>query len=524
LYFKDLEAGGYEIQVKSAAYRSPERQSIEIEPGRTAVVRLVLEQMLGVEGFQGENVKLRTLLRTPADRRLVFRTRPELEGDPAWTPFGQIFDSAAVQVYSTGGWGDDYTIFPGDAARGATTNFALVDSWLGRSKYIFAGQLNSGEDSLWRLRNIYKLDLSDAHAFEVYLGYARMSFQQPGLALLGNPLSIGGESEYTRALGTTNVLNLGFEDSYRWSDSLAVAWGVEVNQVRHDRIRSYVHPSASVTYYPAERLKLNFLMSSRRPTLGNTLTLPDGNSVSLADSLHYARLGDRFSVGTARYFQASLDYALTGRSSMELALFSSRRWGGTLPVLALIEFQPEAEVVQLDDHLADTKGYRLTWRHSLAPNVKTAVCYMNAYAMGFESSDMAIGAVTAPAVSGLLRRRTYHGLTTQVEALIPHSRTSVTTLMKVVMNGSPVATLDPYADVYETSNQGMNVFVRQIIPLPATLLNFVGLDFLAAYRWEALLDLRNLMSLDSGVVRTAVGDMVLVRMPRSVRGGIALRF
>ncbi len=89
---------------------------------------------------------------------------------------------------------------------------------------------------------------------------------------------------------------------------------------------------------------------------------------------------------------------------------------------------------------------------------------------------------------------------------------------------SAINTLDGYSDVYETGNQGLNFFVRQIIPVPVGILNFVGLDFLASPRLEALLDVRNLTNDNVGVIRTNQGDVVLIRAPRSVRGGIAFRF
>jgi hypothetical protein len=97
-------------------------------------------------------------------------------------------------------------------------------------------------------------------------------------------------------------------------------------------------------------------------------------------------------------------------------------------------------------------------------------------------------------------------------------------LIKVVPGGRPISTLDPYSDLYETGNQGVNLFVRQVIPVPASLLSFVGLDFLTIPRLEALIDLRNLLDEKLGTFATSQGDVILVRAPRSVRGGISFKF
>jgi hypothetical protein len=58
--------------------------------------------------------------------------------------------------------------------------------------------------------------------------------------------------------------------------------------------------------------------------------------------------------------------------------------------------------------------------------------------------------------------------------------------------------------------------VRQVIPFP-DLLGF-------SPRLEALLDLRNVLNHDIGLLHTDMGDYLLVRNPRTVRGGISLVF
>ncbi len=63
-----------------------------------------------------------------------------------------------------------------------------------------------------------------------------------------------------------------------------------------------------------------------------------------------------------------------------------------------------------------------------------------------------------------------------------------------------------------------------MIPVPGGWLDFLGMDFLSAYEIEALLDIRNLTNEDLGKVSTEMGDVSLVRNPRTVRGGISVRF
>jgi hypothetical protein len=522
LFIRNIEAGDYAIQVKSTGYVTAGSSGVEITAGKTSIVRLVLQEFLNPEGDGADNEGIKSLLRTPTSRRLVFRNNPDPFGRELDLP-SPLFDSAVFQVYTNAGFGDGYLIFPSESINGTSTNFAFVDSFLGNSRYIVAGQLNSGEDSLWRLKNIYQYG-SGGHELDVYMGYGRMSFQQPSLALLGNPIAIGNEVDYLRAIGTTKMFNVGFADRLQVGALLAVEWGLEFNQINNTGSDTFLNPNLKISLAPVRGTRINLVGSARRETLANTVALPDGQSVNLDDSMHYARVGDQLSIGTSRYYQAGIAQRLGLGSEVELVGFGTRRFGGTLPFLAVFEFRPGYDVLQVDDEQTGSRGYRLSWHQSFAPGVKGSLSYVRANALGLSPGTLTAVAFDGPSMRNMLRRHDYNLVAAEVEAIIPRSQTTLTALVKLVPDGRPISTLDPYSDSYETGNQGVNLFLRQIIPLPMSLLNFVGLDFLAKPRLEALLDVRNLINHNLGVLHTAEGDIVLVRAPRSVRGGIAVKF
>lgn len=521
IQFTGLEAGTYQIRVSSPRYRSPEGRVVEILPGRTSVVTLILQQFLDVSESDGPNLSSKALLRTSGDRRLIFRHLPEPE--TGGRSLGSFFDEAVFQVYSNAGLGGDYMVFPGDPWGGTSTNFALVDALGGRSQYILAGQLNSGQDSLWRLKNFVDYQLSERHSVRLLMGYGRISFDQPSLALLNNPISLGDSREFTSAVGTTKLLTLGFEEQFRVNRALSLLWGLELDQVRSARSDLLLSPTAQITLLPTESTEVRFLMTAKRSTVGNTLTLPDGEKVTLADAVLFTRVGDQLSFGTSRHYQGSVTQRLDDRTEVELASFDNQLQGGTVPILALLESDSSNEVLQLDDDQARTKGYRVSVRRELGENLKAEVSYIQGSAVGL-SSDRSLSASDLSALRHLFGRHRYHLVSTQMEAVFPSSGTRVTALVKMLADGSPIVTLDTLSDVYETSNQGVNVFIRQIVPLPASWLNFLGLDFLATYKVEALLDVRNVVNQDLGLVSTPSGDVVLVRNPRTVRGGISFKF
>jgi hypothetical protein len=522
LFVSRIEPGAYQLNVKSAGYRTAGLGSVQVDPGKTAVVKLVLQELLNAEGDDQGNVGLKSLLRTSTARRMIFRDKPD-ETESSFAA-NSPFDNLVVQVYTNAGTRDDYVVFPADSSQGASTNFAFVDSFLGNNKYIFAGQLNSGENSLWRLKNIYQYDIGEIQSVQFFLGYGRMSFQQPRLALLGNPIAIGNEVDYVRASGNTRMLDLGFEDRLRFGDSLSVIWGLEVNQVSNLRSDSFINPNARISYSPTSGTTVELIASSRRPSQANLVTLPDGESVNLDDSLHFARVGDRLTYGASRYYQASVAQRLGGSSEVEVAHFTSRRFGGALPFFAVLEGQSETEALQLEDEQAGTQGFRFSWRQRLSPCVKTSVSYLRANALGLPASRVTALVFDAAGMDSVFSRQQFNGFAAQVDAVIPRTQTTITGLLKVLADGRPMTTIDPYSDVYETGNDGVNLFIRQVIPVPTAFLNFVGLDFLAQPQIEALLDLRNVVNQNLGVLETPQGDVVLLRAPRSVRGGIALKF
>lgn len=521
IFLRNIEAGAYQLEIRSAEYQSTQTPSIEIRPGQTAVFTLVLKNLFRLGDSQGPNLSLKSLLRTSAHRRLVFRNRPDLVEDQR--PFHRVFQNAVFQVHNNAGLGGDYLIFPSDSSSGTVTNFAVTDSLGGNSSYIFAGQLNSGEDSLWRLKNFVDYELGDHHSLRLFLGYGRMSFDQPSLALMGNPVALRDSLDFISAPGTIKTLSLGFEDTLRWGDSLALVWGMELNQVRTARSYSFANPSAELSFSPLGRTTFRARMASKRSTHGNTLQLPQAGTINLADAVYFSRVGNRFRLGTSRYYQASVARELGDGAELELAAYRNQLFGGSVPFLAIFEHRPEVDVFQLEGSRAGSRGYRVTFNRSFGENVRTGISYVRASAMGLVPQNIAV-VLDQAAMRSLISRQNYHGLSTLVETAIPRSQTRLTLLVKLVPQGHPITTLDSFSDVYETSNKGMNLFVRQLVSVPPPLLNFFGLDFLSAYKIEALLDIRNLTNEDLGLVQTALGDAFLLRNPRTLRGGISLNF
>lgn len=521
IHIGDLEGGSYELLIKNANYQNPSHNIFQVFPGRTTLITLVLQQLFHLDAFDQDNISLKSLLRSAGGKRLIFR---ELPGPGEETPSANepFFEDAVFEVYSSAGLDGDYLVFPEDGAGGTTSNFALVDTGLGNTKHIVAGQLNSGEDSLWRVKNFVEFPVADHHSLQMFVGYGRMSFDQPSLALLNNPLTLGEDPGYTRALGTTRMLTVGLQDKLLLGETLSFLWGLELNRLQSNSSQTFVSPNAQVVFSPTDRTRVQVVMASKRSTHRGSVLLPDGDTVNLNDAVHFSRTGDHLRAGTSRYYQTSISHAIDSATEIELAAYQDRTFSGASPLLAVFESQPELQILYLDEEQT-SRGYRMTVRRRLGSNLKTSVSYVRGEGSGMETRTATL-LVDPTLWQALVSREQYYGIFTHVEAEIPSSGTQVSALLKFIPSGSPITTLDSFSDTYETGNQGINLFVRQVIPVPIEWLSMVGLDFLSSYKIEMLLDIRNLTDEKVGRVNTEEGDVVLVRTPRMVRGGIAVRF
>ena len=147
IHLRDLDTGSYQVLIKSAQYRSPVGRVISILPGRTAIVTLILQQLIDIGYTAEENQSLKTVLRTTADERLILKNLPDFEGDlNSEDRSNPLFEEAALQVYTNAGPGSDYLVFPTDSWGGTTTNFAMVDSIGVNTDHVFTDHNREAAD------------------------------------------------------------------------------------------------------------------------------------------------------------------------------------------------------------------------------------------------------------------------------------------------------------------------------------------------------------------------------------------
>ena len=522
IYVRNVTEGSYQLVVKSSLYQGPFDRLVEVRPGETAVISLVVQEILGLRHEVTHAAGVAALLRGSANRRLIFRGLSQ-DSDPEGQP-RPFFKDGVFEVYTSAGLGSDLLVFPGNASHGTTTNFGARDRLPDGTEYIFAGQFNSGNDSLFRIKNWLNHDLGKNHQLRLLMGYGRVAFAEPSLALLNNPSLIAGEDEYLRTSGTTKILTLGFEDSWQVAPGLSFMWGAEMNQVRRRFSNYFVSPNARVTYQPTSATSVQMSVSSKRDTLSNSISLPGGERMYLNDAIHLSSVRDQVRVGTARHYEASISHQLSDATKLQVAAFDSRLMGTAPHLLTRFPRADHVEFLDLNASPSRTKGYRLTVNHRIRDNIRAALSYVRGSGPSIDPINSRHVFVDASTLGALFRQHGFHALAAELETYVPQSETRITAVLRAVPSGQPITAVDPIADIYETPNRSINLFIRQLVPVPVILVRFLGLNFLKEYRLEALLDIRNLLNEDLGSLPSSGPDLILVQQPRSLRGGLAVNF
>lgn len=523
LDLKNVQPGNYELLVRSSTYRGP-RDTIQILPAQTTVITLILQQLLPFDSTNEENIGIKALLRGTDEKRLIFRGLPGQSSQADLRSANPKSGKTVFEIYSTAGLDSDYLVVPTDSAKGMVSNFAIIESLGSAANYTLAGQLNSGEDSLWRLKALFDYQASDAHSLNFSVGYSRLSFNQPSMSLINNPNLLSQNSEFTRTVGNTQIVTLGVEDNFRLSEAFSLLWGLEVNKVRAGRDHTIINPTAGLSYSPSSRTHVRFLTTSKRHTQTGSIMLPNGELLNLQNSVYLSKVDHNLDIGTSHYYLGSLSHYVADKTEIELAAFTNHYSGPTTPFWATFPGKRKnPEVLHLDDSQANNHGYRITVRQELFDRIKTSFSYVRGMAAGIDPQNTVL-LLNSSSLKELVSKDSYRAFSAAIETYLSYSKTHINALIKVIPDGSPISTLDSFSDTYNIGNQGINLFVRQVVPIPVGFLSLLGLDFLSNYKVEALLDVRNLTNQNLSSIPTSLGNILLIRNPRSMRGGIAVRF
>ena len=376
---------------------------------------------------------------------------------------------------------------------------------------------------MWRLKNTVEKTLGENHQVSVSFGYGQMSFDQPSLNLLGNPDAYPYSTDYTSAPGSLKLINFSLEEQYQIASFLSLTMGTEINRYSGEQFGTLVSPEVRLTFTPWENTIFEVSSLGKRPSQSNTIQALDGRRISMASPLRIVRFDDQTMLGSQRYNTARIVHSLDRIADVELAYFNNSLDGGCLPVFAVSSNPGIIRPLDLGDGILSNQGIRLSLNRQIMDNVRGGISMIRGYGPGL-NQNLQLSSFDQLSYNTISEDSRYQAIAAQLDAYLPRTQTHITALFKFIPGNKPLYTVDPMSDVLETGNEGVNIFIRQIISLPGTSLPFAALSFLSPRKIEVLLDVRNLMDNQTGQIRTDTGVITLLQNPRSIRGGISFNF
>jgi len=513
----NLTPGSYYLQVTREGYQPATTANIKIDPGKTISVDVILQQFLDYISNDSDprNWDLRTLMRSSSDRRLIFRDLPGTNLPEDDVPF---YRSGTVNVASSAGLGgENYSVFPSSGRNGVVSNFAYTEPVSPHGRMIFAGQLNSGYDSYWRVRNTFNYRPDPNRDMKFSVGYGRLNLTGPSMSSVSRPAQFFAEDPALRE-SSIQTLGLGFEASNKILDSMSVEYGCDLSRLYYGRTKSFFSPYFQIIVTPWDTWVFKAALASRRLDDNNSVVLPDGDTLNLMEPTYIAKINGDVQLSQFKHSELSVGKILPDDTTVEVAIYEDHMNGPGMPFMMtrITPAEARSQVIQPRENQSAQHGMRVSVNRRILDYLNGSISYVYGTGTYFAGNDDTLSSeILAHSLLNRLQRSYYHSFTSQLSANIPWTRTNFTTIMRWYP-GNPLTPIDLFADRMDIMTKGLNFRIRQAIPLP----EFMG----SAGRWEALVDVRNLFDQGADVIRTSDGELVLTRNPRSLRFGLNLNF
>jgi carboxypeptidase family protein len=387
------------------------------------------------------------------------------------------------------------------------TNFAFSGTLPGNVEMALIGQKGMGESAPNRLMAIASMRPNDKQQFTASIGYGQFQYtSELSNSFVENSL----EQLSVSAIGSWQVfrpllLIYGFD----YSGFTGPATGQSGS----------VLPRFAVQYAPSSNLRLNAAVT---PGSGQYPSAPESfNSENIQASFEdappeiaisdaatpIADRSQRFETGVERTFG-------NGSSAVEASAFYDLISGHGVGVLALpLEASPETQATmqRVAYHVTAmngaARGIRLLFRHNLDDHLTASIGY--SFGRGSRFNNLA---AEPESPADLFRGGFFQIATAKLDLdLKQETGTRISTVIRLSPS-AVVFAIDPFAGRMSVYDPNINIYVTQDLP-----------SFGLPVRWQALIDLRNLLDRANGVDDGSI-NIIAARTRRTVRGGLAFRW
>jgi hypothetical protein len=325
-FFKsiNLTPGTYYLQISRQGYQPVTTTKFVIDSGRTTSLDIVLEDFIGFISNDDDprNWDLKTVVRSTSDRRLIFRNAPGGIVPSVEDSASSFYRSGAMTIASGAALdGANYLARPQASQTGVSSNFAITEPLSQHSRMILSGQLDFGSGAFWRLRNTYNYRPSKDHDYRISAGYGRMNVNYPGSTSISSQML--SQDAGLRESGIRTIA-VGLEGNTHLLDLLSVKYGVDYSRLYYGDSKGFFYPSIQIVVRPAEGWRVQTSFASRRISDTNSVELPDGELLNLAEPTLITMVGGRVSMSQFRHSEVAAQRQLSQDTAVEFAVYQDR--------------------------------------------------------------------------------------------------------------------------------------------------------------------------------------------------------
>ncbi len=514
--FTDLFPGTYSIEVQQANFSKARKAELSVEPGKRTFLDVCMRGLFAsLQLSYGSQVRDMTerwqwVLRAKYSRRNVLRVVPghRSEREQFLRKLGGTFEDTHAYAEFSAGQGQRSNGLNSQQDLG--TAFAVATSIFGDHDLTVSGNRGVGNREIFggstAFRTTYAKEIGAAKP-EVALTVRQL--QSSAVATNG----LFGAQHDGQGVPRLETLTLEFGDALELTDTLRLEYGLLFESVKFVHRLQFASPYAKAVYELAPGRELTFRYASGVPPEAATRT---GNEAALRGNVRQlgmfprvALVSGRPTVQRSEHVEAAFRQRF-GQNMVEAAVYRDSirdaAVAASVPdgVYANGDIVPElySATATLNGGNYRTPGARVSYARKIRDHLQAALGYGYAGVLAPSRHQLQTG--LANELRGVLEAQPAHLLLASFSAELPRAGTVMTGSYQWSSRQSVLPT-DPFNDFAARSAPGLNLVVRQPIPIGAGMPGQI----------EVSADLRNLLK--TGYVPLHVADGRILNLLQSIR-------
>jgi hypothetical protein len=428
----------------------------------------------------------------------------------ATTFFGATPFTGQVNLLTTGSFDTPQQLFTFDSFSRGVAYVSLGAPVGASADWTVRSALTQGDIASWIVAGSYTTRVPARHRYDIGLSYATQRYD-------------GGNTAALRTVtdGSRNAGAIYGADTFTISREVTLTYGARYSRYDYLDDKSLISPRVALTLAPADRFRINTLVSSRAVAPGAEEFLPPGDTgIWLPPQRTFSPLDVTRPLSAERTTHVSLELERDIAAGATLTFRGFHQHVDDQLVTMFGVQIPGAPSTELGHYFVantgsvDAAGWSAGIRAALAARVHASLEYTLARANWNAADGADYLLLIAPSVLRLESER-IQDVSTSVETEVPETSTRVMVLYRVsnafahpsAGSGQAGASDRPAFDAR------FDVQVRQSLPF---------MNFSTAH-WEMLIAVRNFFR-DAAPDQSLYDELLVVRPPKRIVGGLTLRF